>query len=79
MPQCFAGVDDTSKITPTVVDHSEFHIDLEHFLSGWDTFAARVIFRSDPKCDGHGFENRLGNVVPVSAIKNFDMEVAAKV
>ena len=79
MTQCFAGVDDTSKIAPTVVDHSEFHIDLEHFLSGWDTFAARVVFRSDPKCDGYGFKNRLGNVVPVSAIKNFNVEVAAEV
>jgi hypothetical protein len=79
MTQCFAGVDDTSKIAPTVVDHSEFHIDLEDFLRGWDTFAAWVILRSDPKCDGHGFKNRLGNVVPVSAIKNLDVKVAAKV
>ena len=79
MAQCLAGVDDTSKIAPTVVDHSEFHVDSEDFLGGWDSFAARVVLRSDAKCDGHGFKNRLGNVVPVAAIKNLDVEVAAEV
>jgi hypothetical protein len=53
--------------------------DLENILGGGDSFTAWIVFRSDTECDGHGLENRLGDVMSVATIKDLDVEIAAQI
>ncbi len=53
MSKAAAGINHAAEISPTVVDHSEFHGALKNLLGGRDAFAARVVFGSNAQGDGH--------------------------
>lgn len=56
-----------------------FKLSLEGCFGAGDAFDAGIAFDGDTECTCEAFENRLGDVVAVASVKDFDVEIAAEI